>query len=621
MSDIYMATSPIAGKTSLRSRIFSRTRFGLITVLSAALIVCLIISWATRGVTAGLGIPNGQEEANRHSLVDVTPWETAQALASLAVTTEENQYAREAEHLADHEVDQAFAAALRSAQLQTRHTALTGEALATQQRIAQLKQEIAQDQVAVDRLKSAAGSSAKPGSGSGSTVSTPSDLQVAEAQLNLDKDQLSDSQRDLERQTGDLSVRIQEELAAHEVTMRQYDSEQQNGGGQIAVVSVERNGTLASRIKAWFSQRNRFAMVQQAQRQAQNDMRAITAEHNALEAKANSEASAANSSPLTLAGLQDRGTQRQILSIDDDRIQTNQQLASVYGKWADQILLQHRILLHLILQSIELILFIILCMILGGAVMRRVLAHPALERRQAETLRTIFEVTIQAIGVLLIVLVFFGPPKETTTMIGLTTAALTIALQDYIIAFLGWFFLVGKYGIRVGDWVEINGVSGEVAEVGLISTTLLETSGLIDKDVPTGRRISFLNGFAIRGQYFNFSTEGQWLRDEITISVPATEDIQALAQSVETMVAEETAENARLAEKEWKRGPRANRLSGLSAAATVSLRPTGSGIDIQVRYVTRAPERSEMRGRLYRRVIELLREKPRLPTPATVAVN
>src|SRR6185312_9461055 len=198
----------------------------------------------------------------------------------------------------------------------------------------------------------------------------------------------------------------------------------------------------------------------------------------------------------------------------------------------------------------------------------------------------------QVIGVLLIVLVFFGPPKETTTMIGLTTAALTIALQDYILAFLGWFFLVGKYGIRVGDWVQINGVNGEVTEVGLISTTLLETSGEGDRDVPTGRRISFLNGFAIRGQYFNFSTEGQWLWDEITLSVPSATDVKVMAESVEAMAREETAENAQLAEKEWKHGARKGRLSRLSAAATVNLRPTGSGIEIRLRYVTRAPERS-----------------------------
>ncbi|HEX8712027.1 MAG TPA: mechanosensitive ion channel domain-containing protein, partial [Terracidiphilus sp.] len=477
------------------------------------------------------------------------------------------------------------------------------------------------DQAAVDRLKSAAGSSSKLASSSASKNSVPGGLQVAEAQLGLDKDQLNDAQRDLERETNDLSVRIQEELATHEASMRQYDSEQQNGGGQIAVVSAKRNGTLARRIGSWFNQRSRYSMVVQAQKQTEDDVRALTAEHNELEARANADAAAASSGPITLAGLQDRSTQRQILSINDDRIQTEQQLASVYSKWADQVLLQHRILLHLILQSFELILFILLCIILCDAAVTRLLAHPALERRQAETLRSILEVAIQVIGVLLIVLVFFGPPKETTTMIGLTTAALTIALQDYIIAFLGWFFLVGKYGIRVGDWVQINGVAGEVAEVGLISTTLLETSGAVDKDIPTGRRISFLNGFAIRGQYFNFSTEGQWLRDEITVSVPASKDIQSLAKSIEAMVSEETAESSRLAEKEWKHGPRASRLSRLSAAPTVTLRPSASGIDIQVHYVTSAPERSEMRGRLYRRMIELLHETQSPAAPATISMN
>jgi len=62
---------------------------------------------------------------------------------------------------------------------------------------------------------------------------------------------------------------------------------------------------------------------------------------------------------------------------------------------------------------------------------------------------------------------------------------------------------MGKNGIRVGDLVEINSVSGEVTEVGLINTTLLETGNLADKGLPTGRRISFINSFAIRGQYFN----------------------------------------------------------------------------------------------------------------------
>ena len=602
-----MAIPPAPAKGAPQYRMFGRSRLIVVAALLVLLAVCLTGSWLTRAVMANLAFLHAVRAQHNQSLVDVNPWETAQALASLAVTAEEQEYAREAEHLADHEVDQAFAAALRSAQLQARDRVLTGPALAMQQRVTQLEQEIASDKAAVDRLKATVAS--PPGSAQNAAPANDDNLQVAQAQLGLDSDELTDAKRDLARATGDLSMRIQDELAAHEASMRKYDSEQASGGGQIAVISERRHSTLAGRLGAWFNQRSRYAMIEQALQQAEDDTRSITTEHNTLEARANSDAAKAHS--VTLAGLKDRTVERQILSIDDDRIQTDQQLASVYSKWGDQVQVQHDIVLHLILQSFELIIFILICMILGDAAIRKLLAHPALERRQAETLRTILEVSLQVIGLLLIVLVFFGPPKETTTMIGLATAALTIALQDYIIAFLGWFFLVGKNGIRVGDWVEINGVGGEVTEVGLIKTTLLETSGLTDKGVPTGRRISFLNGFAIRGQYFNFSTEGQWLWDEITVSVPDPEGAHALASSVEAMVRAETAENAQLAEKEWKRGSRVTRLSRLSAAASVNLRPSGAGIEMQVRYVTRAPERADMRDRLYRRIVELLREKNR----------
>src|ERR1035441_10844752 len=147
--------------------------------------------------------------------------------------------------------------------------------------------------------------------------------------------------------------------------------------------------------------------------------------------------------------------------------------------------------------------------------------RPAIDHRQIGTLRNILGLAIQVLGVVLILLAIFGLPKETPTILGLATAALTIALQDYILAFLGWFLLVGRNGIRVGDWVEINGVGGEVTEVGLFSTKLLETGNLADKGHPTGRRIAFMNSFAIRGQYFNFTTAGQWMWDEISVNIPS----------------------------------------------------------------------------------------------------
>jgi small-conductance mechanosensitive channel len=599
-----MSTSSTPAPSADRSRIFSRTRLLILVALVAGLAVCFAVSWTTQDAMTNLAFLRARRGAAK-SPVDLRPWQTAQTLAALAVTAEEHEYAHEAERLADHEVDQAFAAALRAAQLQTRHRILTGEALTLSQRVAQYQQLVTQDQALVNSLKAKAGAAAGNSKNASSGADGADSLQIAQAQLGLDSDELTDAQRDLDRATGNASVIIQNELAAHEASMAQYDKEQQSGG-QIAVVTLQRRTTLLGRLRSWFSQRDRYSSLQQALAQTQSDVRTLTADHNTLEAKSNA---AASTAPATLSQIQERTIQRQILSIDDDRIQTDQQLATVYSKWSDQVLLQHRIVLHLVLQSLETILFIIAGMILGDALVRRLMERPSLGRRQRQTLRTILEVGVQVLGILLIVMVVFGPPQQTTTIIGLATAALTIALQDYILAFIGWFMLVGRNGVRVGDRVEINGVSGEVIDFGLMSTTLLETTGLAQTGEPTGRTVTFLNSYAIRGQLFNFSSEGQWLWDEITVSVPAGQDMDALAHSIEDAAREATEENIRLAENEWKHSARATTLSRLSAAPVVTLRPSGGGIDLQLRYVTRASARFELQDRLYRRVLQILHEK------------
>jgi small-conductance mechanosensitive channel len=596
--------------------IFGRSRLFYLLALVVLLAVCMVLSWITRDAMANLPFLAGSGAARnltrgQKALVDQSPWQTAEALAPLAVSAEEHEFARDAERLADHEVDQAFASALRMTGLQAQRRNLTGDALALSQKVAKLQQLLKDDQAQMDNLTH--GASSPAGAKTGSQPATGGDdLEVAKAQLGLDSDELADAQHDLERASGDESAQIQAELAAHEATTRKLESAAQ-ADAQVAVLSAGQNRTLAKRVKAWFNQRDRHGLIQQALGQTQADVQNLTAEHNALEAKASASPAAvgagADSSADRLAQIKDRSTERQILSIYDDRIQTEQQLAAVYGRWSAQVRLQHRIVLHLVLQSFALIVFILICMLLGTALVRRLVAHPSLDRRQRETLRTILQLGIQGLGALFILLVVLGSPQETPTILGLATAALTIALQDFILAFFGWFVLMGKNGIHVGDWVEINGVGGEVIEIGLINTTLLETGDLSDKGHPTGRRISFINSFAIRGQYFNFSTTGQWMWDEIDVKMPAIGDVHAMVGRIQQAVLEETKDNASLAEEEWKRGIRDDGLNRYSAEAALNLRPSGSDIDIQVRYVTRAADRFEVRNRLYRHVIDLFHDE------------
>jgi len=604
----------------LRDRVFGSTRLVILLALLALLAVCLVFTWTTSDVVGNLSFLNPRDNPSRSTngkkaLVDVSTWQTAEALAPLAYTAEEKESAQEAERLADHEVDQAFAAALRRATLDAQHLTLTGDALALSKKVAQLQELIAQDKDEIrtisEQLKAPPPKNGKP------AEYDEGDLEVAKAQLGLDTDELADAQQDLNRASGDQTSQIQAELNAHEASMKEYDKRVQEGG-QVAAISERRYGTMAGRVGAWFRLGSRYGLLQQALNQTRADLTGLTAQHTALEAKVNATAVAKTDDlDAKLEGIKDRSAERQILSITDDRISTEQQLATVYSKWSAQVLLQRRIVLHLILQSLALIAFIGICMVACDAAVRRIMATRAMDNRRAQTMRSILELCIQVVGVVLILLVIFGTPRETPTILGLATAALTIALQDFIIAFLGWFVLIGKNGIHVGDWVEINGVGGEVIDVRLFSTTLLETGTLADKGMPTGRRITFMNGFAIRGQYFNFSTSGQWMWDEISLSLPAGDNVHELLERIQNAVVAETEKNANQAEQEWKRGAHGSSLSRFSATAVENLRPSASGIDVLVRYVTRASERFEQRNRLYQKLYEVLRQPAEAETAGT----
>jgi small-conductance mechanosensitive channel len=258
------------------------------------------------------------------------------------------------------------------------------------------------------------------------------------------------------------------------------------------------------------------------------------------------------------------------------------------------------------MQSIAAIAFLLLCGALIAAGIRKLLDRLHLDRRTTITLRTITSLAVQTVTILLVLLIIFGAPSQLATIIGIATAGLTVVFQGFILAFFGWFILMGKNGIRVGDWVEINGVGGEVVEIGLFRTALLETGNWTDRGHPTGRRVIFMNSFAISGQYFNFSTSGQWLWDEIRLTLPSNPRTYRVIDSIHKALELETAKDAEQAKAEWKRATRDQGLSQFTAEPSIDLRPAASGVEVVVRYVTRASDRFATRNRLYQAVLDLM---------------
>src|SRR5579862_7729469 len=314
----------------IRPNIFQRTRYTVFLVLSALLIGCIVFAWTTRDAMTSLSFLPGRGSTaeslgTKKTIVDLSPWQTAQTLAALAVTAEETEFAREAEHLADHEVDQAFAAALRQATVQAQNRNLSGDALALSKKVDQLQQVVNQDQALVKQLAPAPGT--KPSASDDGT-----DLDIAKAQLQLDSDELDDAQEDLARASGDQRAQIQSELTAHEAAMKKYDSEV-HGDEQIAVLSVAQYGTLLGRIGAWNRQRLRSKLILQALQQAKDDIGTFTDQHNTLEDQVNAAQPAAsanaNDRAARLAAIKDSSAEHQLLTIYDDRIETEQQLVEV----------------------------------------------------------------------------------------------------------------------------------------------------------------------------------------------------------------------------------------------------------------------------------------------------
>ena len=311
----------------------------------------------------------------------------------------------------------------------------------------------------------------------------------------------------------------------------------------------------------------------------------------------------------TLANLHNLAHNARTLAGYDKRVQAQQQLAKLYGEWAQILTDQLQMVVHAVLRSLLWILATLLILTLAGGLIERFYAGLGPDRRRLSTTRLVLRFITQIIGVLVVLLVLFGVPSQLSTVLALAGAGLTVALKDFIVAFFGWFVLMGSHGLRVGDWVEINGIGGEVLSIGFLRTILLETGNWTDAGHPTGRKVSFVNSFAIEGHYFNFTTTGQWLWDELDVLIPMGEDPYFLMNSVLKIVTEQTATDAALAEEEWHRATHNTIVQSFSATPAINVRPTNLGVNLVVRYIVHAQDRYQVRTRLYESIVNVMHER------------
>jgi small-conductance mechanosensitive channel len=585
---------------------------------SAAIILLLLLGATvyalvrTRTATPSFIAPNTNEIPNvtQAENIDQTPLQTAQQFAKMATSAEEKPFAEEALSLGDHEMDLAFAAAVQDAQ--EHPPVLSARAKEIQGHLQKAEDALDSDKKRVDALTAA------DAKASGAKKDALDDqLDLAKAQLELDQDEIDEAKQDLTHAGGDPQGRIQTMLEQHEAASHASDST------HVTVSEPPEARGLVRRFQQWLAWHQKQMQLWHAKHDAESEASSLSSRLAALEkqvseqtqqfsqssppSQAQASRSREESAAIVKSTRRRAGDQKTLITLNK-RIGDEKQLAEVYGKWIAVVAAKQRAVLHSGMIGVAIILGILLVGVFFDGWLEHLLGKTSLDRRQVETLRTVTRVSLQVFAVLFILLVIFGPPSQLGTFLGLAGAGLTVALKDFIVGFLGWFVLMGKNGIRLGDWVEINGVTGEVVELGMFHTVLLETGNWTDSSHPTGRRVTFTNSFAIEGHYFNFSTSGQWLWDELQIVVPVGQDPYPIVDAIQKKVIEVTAEGAQQAEKEWQGTARSREMSSQTAPA-INIKPVVGGIEIGVRYITRANERYQLRAKLYAAAVGLLGQK------------
>jgi small-conductance mechanosensitive channel len=208
----------------------------------------------------------------------------------------------------------------------------------------------------------------------------------------------------------------------------------------------------------------------------------------------------------------------------------------------------------------------------------------------------------------IVALSFASELGSIVTFAGLITAGLAVAMQSVLVSIVGYFFLIGKYGIRVGDRVQIGEVTGEVIDLGLVRMYIMELGGH-GLTGPTGRVVAFANSvvFQVSSGLFKQIPGVSFSWHDLTLNLPAGADYAALKTRLMTALTHALSDYRAEIDRETK-----TLQETTSANFTVETKPqvqlqfTSTGVQALVRYPVQLQRAAETDERVSRELFDAL---------------
>jgi len=216
---------------------------------------------------------------------------------------------------------------------------------------------------------------------------------------------------------------------------------------------------------------------------------------------------------------------------------------------------------------------------------------------------------------LLITLALVSEIGSLATFAGLLTAGVAVALQNVILAVLGYFLLIGKFGVQVGDRVQVSGVYGEVVEIGLIRMHVMEFARPGIETQPTGRVVAFSNAVVFQPNVglFRQIPGASLVWHEITLTLAADSDYRVVEERIVPAV--QTAFRKYEPEFEKMRRRMEMNLSSVaigSLTPKVRLRLTPAGMEVLVQFPVETGNAQEVDQRVTQELLGAINMEPKL---------
>src|ERR1700730_165169 len=188
--------------------------------------------------------------------------------------------------------------------------------------------------------------------------------------------------------------------------------------------------------------------------------------------------------------------------------------------------------------------------------------------------------------------------------LGVVGAGVAVALQDTVASIAGAFSIGFSKLYAVGDRVQIGDTRGDVIDIGLLRTTLMETGNWVSKDLYNGRIVRIPNNIVMKASVFNYSQGFRFIWDEIKVLLTATSDCKLAREMLSRVAKEAIGEYLLEAQTSWKAISDNYRSANPPLEPTVALVVNAGSLEFTVSYVVDYTRRTAMQDQLFTTIVE-----------------